>query len=176
MAAELFAEPPPTVTDVSEVTDAEEDEEEVLEDPDQSIDTQNQRVVEVVIEMCTTLLETAKEGIMTSDVKATKRWSKQLLLVLLNLVYGQAADKDIVRGCLMEQWRTKYQELADVASQADRESRMLQEIAEFLHHNGWEQEALKFDRKVLRRQSRSVKSQRYAACWDKLVQMIKQKG
>jgi hypothetical protein len=176
MAAELFAEPPPTLADVSEVTDAEEDEEEVLEDPDQSIETESKRVVEVVIDMCTTVLETAKEGIMTSDVKATERWSKQLLLVLLNLVYGQAADKDIVRGYVMEQWRSKYQELADVASQADRESRMLQDLAEFLHHNGWEMEALKYDRKVVRRQSRSVRSQRYACCWDKLVQMIRQKG
>jgi ATP-dependent helicase/DNAse subunit B len=176
MAAEFFVGPPPTLADISEVTDAEEDEEEVLEDPDQSIDVQNKRVVEVAVDMCVSLLETAKEGIMTSNVKATKRWAKHFLMALTNLVYAQADDKSIVRGCIMEQWRSKYQELADVASRSERESRMFQEMAEFLHHNGWEQEALKFDRKVLRRQSRSVKAQRYASCWDKLVQMIKQKG
>jgi hypothetical protein len=157
-------------------TDTEEDEEEVLEQAEQSEETADTRCIDVCHEMLVSTLEAVKTGVMTPDLKQAKKWSKHLLLLMVNLVYERADNKEDVRRFIFEAWGLKFKEMTDLANEADRQARMYSEIVPCLHHSGWEQEALNMEKKILRRRSRSLRATRYAHGWDRMVAMVQAKG
>jgi hypothetical protein len=155
-----------------------EDEEEVMEQPEEPRDITDVRKVKVCQDMIMDMLRVVGMGLMSSDPKYVKNWCRHLLQMIADLIWTHTDDasRDLVVGKIFEAWNTSAKAHENYAILMTQEHDYHSQVARSLHQNGWEAEAKKEDRKAARRASRVVRANRLAHIWRKTIDEMRRLG
>jgi hypothetical protein len=160
--------------EVMSLTDAEEDEEEVMEPADTEKDARDIRKGEVAYIMVRDLLQVVMEQLRGDNARMTKVWNKQILMEIACMVIAnvEIPEQERVKQAIVDEWmKTMRQHSGDLQAN-DRQFRMYSEIAHWLRTNGWQGDAEIYQKRALRRQSRAIRAERYLRTWEKIIEEV----
>jgi hypothetical protein len=134
--------------------------------------------VEVCQQMIDLMLEVVCEGLKGSDTKSAKKWVKCVLFTIAKLVNDSAdeSSREEVIGKILEKWTDRMRAYERVAAKKERIFRLETELATHLHANGWEEEAVKYDKSAQDLLKEGEIATSYLALWQKLIEQTRAKS
>jgi hypothetical protein len=167
--------PPEAIAkEVIELTDQEEEEIDEAPPTEDAKTLRDRKKAEVAQEMVTSMTKAVMQGLCQSDARVAKVWAQHMLLETAEAVVS-AADVDSkqkVREAIVQAWMDKKHVHECNALAYDRQFRMYSEIGRWLASSGWAQDAVRYQRRALRRQNLLIRAQEYARIWEQTMQAI----
>jgi uncharacterized protein (DUF1786 family) len=161
--------------EVLNLTDAEEDEEEAMEPEQIEKEGRDIRKAEVARALVDDIMEVAMDLFPQGDARQTKLWNEHLLVEIACLVFSNVegvTEQQAVRQYIIDEWMKTVQQHQAEFEVNDRQFRMYSEIQRWLNANGWQDEATRYQKRALRRQSKAVRAQRYLQIWEKRIAQV----